>query len=120
MAAVRSALVVVDRDGVILLWADFAEELTGHAPAAVIGHSLDVIIPPDRRESHWRGFRAAMESGTARAEGKGASVQILCGDGSIRRFPARFTLVRDVLGRTVGAAAAIVEPQPDDPPLHEL
>jgi PAS domain S-box-containing protein len=120
VADVRSALVVVNREGVILLWAGDAEDLTGHTTGEVVGHSLDVIVPPQYRERHWRGFRAAMESGTARVEGAGASIPVLCGDGSIRRFPARFTLVRDARGRAVGAAAAVSESRPDDPPFYEL
>lgn len=120
MADIRSALLVVNREGVIVLWGGDAEGLTGHAPDQVVGHSLDVIVPPKYRERHWRGFRAAMESGTARAEGAGASIPVLCGDGSIRRFPARFTLVRDAWGRPVGAAAAVSESRPNDPPLYEL
>lgn len=116
----RSGMVLADRDGVILALTGDAEALTGHRPAAVVGQTLDVIVPPDYRERHWRGFRAAMETGTARAEGAGASIPVLCADGEVRRFPARFTLVRDASGRAVGAAAAIREPSADDPALFEL
>jgi len=116
----RRAMIVVDRDGVIVAFAGDAEALTGHPPAAVIGRDLDVIVPADYRDRHWAGFRSAMESGVARAEGMGAAIPLLCADGGIRRFPARFTLVRDAHGRAVGAAAAIVEPTADDPPFFEL
>ena len=113
-------MVLVDREGTIVAFADEAERLTGHRPDAVVGRSLDVVVPPDYRERHWRGFRAAMETGTARAEGAGASIPVLCADGEVRRFPARFTLVRDARGRPVGAAAALSEPRTDDPALFEL
>jgi PAS domain S-box-containing protein len=113
-------MIVVDRDGVIVAFVGDAEALTGHAPAAVVGRDLDVIVPTDYRDRHWAGFRAAMESGVARAEGLGAAIPVLCADGDTRRFPARFTLVRDAHDRAVGAAAAIVEPTADDPPFFEL
>ncbi|MCU4185961.1 PAS domain S-box protein [Acidiferrimicrobium sp. IK] len=116
----RQAMILVDRDGVIVAFAGDAEALTGHAPAPVVGRDLDVIVPPDYRERHWAGFRAAMQSGVARAEGMGAAIPVMCADGDTRRFPARFTLVRDARGRAVGAAAAIVEPAADDPPLFDL
>jgi PAS domain S-box-containing protein len=113
-------MIVADRDGVIVSLTGDAEALTGHPPAALVGRSLDVIVPPDYRDRHWAGFRAAMESGVARAEGMGAAIPVLCADRETRRFPARFTLVHDAHGRAVGAAAALVEPSGDDPPLFEL
>lgn len=116
----RTGMVVVDSEGTIRLWERDAEALTGHVGGQVIGQSLDVIVPTEYRDRHWTGFRSAMASGTARAEGAGASIPVLCGDGVVRRFPARFTLIRDAFGHPAGAAAVIVEPLPDEPPLFEL
>jgi PAS domain S-box-containing protein len=120
MAESRSGLVVANPDGVILLWAGDAEALTGHEAGAVVGHTLDVIVPPEYRERHWSGFGAAIATGTARAEGAAASIPVLCADGSLRRLPGRFTLLRDARGQAAGAAAVFVEPRSDDPPLFEL
>ena len=115
-----TALVVADADGVIRYWNDGAEALTGHPAAAAVGSSLDLIVPPDYRERHWAGFRAAMASGNARFEGAAANIPIVCADGIIRRWPGRFTLIRDARGMPAGAAAALVSPADADPVLFDL
>jgi PAS domain S-box-containing protein len=115
-----TALVVADADGVICYWNGGAEALTGHPAGAAVGRSLDLIVPTDYRERHWAGFRAAMASGNARFEGASASIPIRCADGAIRRWPGRFTLIRDARGRPAGAAAVLVTAAEGDPPLFDL
>jgi len=116
----RAALVIADTEGVICFWSDEAEALTGHSAAAIVGHSLDILVPPDYRPRHWAGFRAAMISGVSRFEGASARIPLLSADGTVRRWPGRFTLIRDARGRPAGAAAVFVPPADDDPPLVEL
>jgi PAS domain S-box-containing protein len=115
-----TALVIADVDGVIRYWNGGAEALTGHPPAVAVGSSLDLIVPPDYRERHWVGFRAAMASGNARFEGAAANIPILCADGIIRRWPGRFTMIRDARGTPAGAAAVLVTPADGDPALFDL
>jgi PAS domain S-box-containing protein len=115
-----TAMVVADTDGVICFWSQGAQELTGHPAATAVGHSLDLIVPPEYRERHWAGFRAAMAAGTARFEGAAANIPVLCADGAVRRWPGRFTLIRDARGRPAGAAAVLVPPAPGDPPRFDL
>ncbi|HTS95241.1 MAG TPA: PAS domain-containing protein [Streptosporangiaceae bacterium] len=114
------AVVVTDADGVIRYWSSGAEVLTGHAATAAVGQSLDLIVPPDYRARHWDGFRAAMASGQAKSEGAAANIPLVCADGLIRRWPGRFTLIRDARGRVAGAAAVLVTPADGDPPLFDL
>jgi PAS domain S-box-containing protein len=113
-------MIVVDRGGVIRYWSEDAERLTGHRAPDAVGQTLDLVVPPEYRPRHWAGFEAAMQTGTARAEGAAANIPVLCADGTIRRWPARFTLIRDARGRPAGAAAVMVEPLPDDPAFFEL
>lgn len=113
-------MIVIDRDGLIRYWSEDAERLTGHRSAEAVGQTLDLVVPPDYRQRHWAGFHAAMETGTARAEGAAANIPVLCADGTVRRWPARFTIIRDARGRPAGAAAVIVEPLPDDPAFFDL
>jgi PAS domain S-box-containing protein len=115
-----TALVVADADGMICYWNGGAEALTGHPAAAAVGRSLDLIVPPDYRQRHWAGFRAAMASGSARFEGAAASIPVLCADGAVRRWPGRFTLIRDARGVPAGAAAVLVTPAEGDPPRFDL
>ena len=85
-----------------------------------MGQPLDLIVPPEYRQRHWAGFRAAVASGTARFEGGCANIPVLCADGSVRRWPGRFTLLRDARGQPAGAAAVLVVPADGDPPLFDL
>jgi PAS domain S-box-containing protein len=114
------AVVLVDGGGVIRYWSEGAQSLTGHLAADVVGSPLDVIVPPAYRERHWAGFRAAMDSATARLEGASANLPVLCADGSIRRWPGRFSLIRDAHGGAAGAAAVLMTPVAGDPPLFDL
>lgn len=118
--ALVTAVVVVDVDGMICGWNDGATTLSGHAASDAVGRSLDLLVPPAYRERHWAGFRAAMASGTARLEGGAANIPILCADGSIQRWPGRFSLIRDARGRPAGAAAVLVTPAGDDPTFFDL
>jgi PAS domain S-box-containing protein len=115
-----TALVVADAAGVICCWDGGAEALTGHAAATALGRSLDLIVPPEYRQRHWNGFRAAMDSGRARFEGASANLPVLCADGMTRRWPARFSLIRDARGRPAGVAAVLVTPAEGDPQLPDL
>ena len=115
-----TALVVADADGMICYWSRGAEALTGHPAAAAVGSSLDLVVPTDYRQRHWSGFRAAMASGSARFEGASANIPVLCADGAVRRWPGRFTLIRDARGTPAGAAAVLVTPAGGDPPLFDL
>jgi len=115
-----TAVVVADADGMICYWNRGAEALTGHPAAAAVGSSLDLIVPPEYRPRHWAGFRAAMASGSARFEGASANIPVLCADGAVRRWPGRFTLIRDARGTPAGAAAVLVTPAEGDPPLFGL
>jgi len=115
-----AALVVTDTEGVICFWSEGAEALTGHSAEAVLGHTLDILVPPNYRGRHWAGFRAAMISGVSRFEGASARIPLVSADGTVRRWPGRFTLICDARGRPAGAAAVFATPADDDPPLFEL
>jgi PAS domain S-box-containing protein len=116
----EQAVVVVDRAGIIRHWNEAASALTGHPVGTVVGRSLDVIVPPQYRERHWDGFRAAMESGVSKFEGLSANVPFLQADGGVRRWPGRFTVLRDARGRPAGAAAVFVVPSENDPKFFDL
>jgi hypothetical protein len=52
--------------------------------------------------------------------GAAANIPIVCADGIIRRWPGRFTLIRDARGTPAGAAAVLVTPADGDPALFDL
>ncbi|MGA0601382.1 PAS domain-containing protein [Caulobacter sp. KR2-114] len=94
---------IADADGVIVFWNAAAERAFGHGAAAALGQTLDLIVPADFREAHWRGFRAAMQSGHAEVEGQATPFPAQQADGVIAERPGRLTLLRAPDGGAIGA-----------------
>jgi PAS domain S-box-containing protein len=101
------AVVVSDRNGVIVFWNRAAEAMFGHSAAEAMGQSLDLIIPERFRARHWAGYRAVMSSGVTRYGLELLAVPAVRSDG--RRISIEFSivLVRDPGGELIGAAAII-------------
>jgi len=99
------AVVLADADGIIRLFSPGAERLLGHDAKAAIGQTLDLIVPPDYRERHWRGFRAAVANGRPQYEDAAANIPVLCRDGTVVRFAGRLIFLRNGYGQPVGAMA---------------
>lgn len=96
------AVVVADASGVIQLWSRGAETLFGHAARDTVGRTLDLIVLEEFREAHWNGFRRAMASGVAGAEGQPVELPVNCASG-VSVFPGTFRLLRDASGAVIGA-----------------
>src|ERR1700728_1190410 len=96
------AVVIADAKGVIQLWSRGAETLFGHPARDAGGQSLDLIVPAEYREAHWNGFRRAMESGAAKAEGEAIELPVNCAAG-VMVFPGTFRLLRDRGNAVIGA-----------------
>jgi len=94
---------VADTDGVIVFWSASAAQAFGHGAEAAIGQTLDLIVPPDFRPAHWRGFRAAMQSREAAVEGLPTPFPVQYADGRIVERVGRLALVRSPGGGVIGA-----------------
>lgn len=99
------AIVLVDPNGVIRLWSGGAETMFGYAAADAIGQTLDLIVPPEYRDAHWNGFRRAIASGHASAEGTVGPFPALHATGDIIPRNGRLTLIR---APQTGVVAAVV------------
>jgi PAS domain S-box-containing protein len=106
------AVIYADRDGKIELWNRAAVALFGYEPAEALGRSIDLIVPERLREPHWRGFHAAMASGTLKLSGKPTLTRAQHKDGSRVYIQMSFALVKDGDDRPVGsvAVARVAEP----------
>jgi PAS domain S-box-containing protein len=84
-------ILICDPKGTIRYWNRGAERIFGHPPDAVVGASLDVIIPERLRARHWAGWNAAMSTGkTKYAEGQLLSVPAVHAAG--RRISIEFSI----------------------------
>ena len=101
------AIVVSDRNGIVVFWNRAAEAMFGYSAGEALGQTLDLIIPERFRARHWAGYRAVMSSGVTRYGQQLLAVPAIRKDG--RRISIEFSivLVRDPAGQLTGAAAII-------------
>ena len=102
----ESVVVVADPAGVIRFWSEGAEARFGWTSTQATGATLDLIVPAEHREAHWRGFRRAVENGKAGLDGQVAPFPASCAGGAVREIAGRLTLVRDPSGQTVAVVVA--------------
>lgn len=102
------ALVVSDVGGIIRHWNEGAERMFGFAMAEAVGRSLDIIIPENLRERHWRGYDETMRTGQSRyGAGDLLAVPAIRKDGA--RISVQFSIfaIPDADG-SITAVAAIM------------
>lgn len=99
------AMIYADREGKIRMWNRAAVALFGFEVAEALGDSIDIIVPERLREPHWRGFDAAMASGTLKLSGRPTLTRAQHKDGSRLYIEMSFALVKKADGRAVGSVA---------------
>lgn len=102
------AIILCDAEGVIRFWNRSAERIFGYPRRDAIGQSLDIIIPENLRERHWKGYAEMMRTGRSKyGEGDTLAVPALRADG--QRISIEFTVLplRDGEGSTQGIAAIL-------------
>ena len=99
------AMIFADGDGVIRVWNEAASRVFGHASEAALGQSLDLIIPEQFREAHWKGFDRALEDGRTKYEGKALPTRSVRADGETIYVELSFAIIRDDDGEVIGSLA---------------
>jgi PAS domain S-box-containing protein len=99
----QAAIVIADVTGVIRFWSPGAEKAFGHTAENAVGQTLDLIVPAEFRDAHWRGFHRAIVAGSAAAEGQPNQFPVLGADGNTRTTPGRLALLRAGDQRVIGA-----------------
>jgi len=102
---VADAIISADRSGVIVRWNRASSVLFGFSAAEALGRGLDMIIPEHLRGAHWKGFDAAIASGTMKLAGRPTLTRALHKDGHKLYVEMTFALVRDTDGSVVGSVA---------------
>ena len=106
LAGTSDAVVVSDREGLILYWNREAENLFGHASKDAVGRSLDLIIPEKHRHRHWEGYRRVM--GTGETAYRDRTLKVPSADKAGNPLSLEFSLVLlEKPGSRVEGAAAI-------------
>ena len=99
------AIIAADKEGIIRFWNPGAERIFGHASAAAIGQSLDIIIPERLRKRHWDGYRQVIASGKSRyGQGDILAVPGIRKDGSPVSLEFTIVPLRNGTGQLTGLA----------------
>ncbi|MFK5948765.1 MAG: response regulator, partial [Methylococcales bacterium] len=56
------AIITLNKKGLIILWNQGAENIFGYQAIEVIGHSIEIIIPPESQEKHRKGFNKLVKN----------------------------------------------------------
>ncbi|MEY9364118.1 PAS domain S-box-containing protein [Bradyrhizobium yuanmingense] len=102
---VADALIYSDRSGTITRWNRASTALFGFTADEALGQNLDLIIPEHLRAAHWKGFDAALASGTMKLAGKPTLTRALHKSGRKLYIEMTFALVRDNDGAVQGSVA---------------
>jgi PAS domain S-box-containing protein len=99
------ATIYTDRSGNIARWNSAATALFGFSLDEALGQNLDLIIPEHLRAAHWRGFDAAMTSGTMKLQGRPTLTRALHKSGRKLYVEMTFAIVKG--GATTEALGAV-------------
>ena len=111
MTEPAAALVFAEPSGVVRIWSSAAESLFGHRASDAIGQTLDLVVPPEYRERHWAGYRAAMTAADGNIDHLSFNIPALHRDGTVIRVTVRLLVIHDGRNRVSGAMAVFT---PDD------
>jgi PAS domain S-box-containing protein len=86
-------IIAMSHDGKITEFNPAAEHTFGYSRHQAIGQNLaDLIIPPDKRDAHWRGLARYLQSGNSPVLDRRLEVMAQRKDGS--QFPVEMTITR--------------------------
>jgi PAS domain S-box-containing protein len=100
------AVILAGSDGKIRLWNPGAEAVFGFTSAEVLGKSLDLIVPENLREAHWKGFHRAIAETHTKYERTALTVPANHKTKKTLYVDLTFNVAKDDSGRIVGAQAS--------------
>jgi len=103
---VADAVIYANRSGAIVRWNRASAALFGFSSEHALGQSLNLIIPEHLRASHWRGFNAAMKTGTTKLQGRPTLTRALHKSGRKLYVEMTFAIVKgDAKDEVLGSVA---------------
>lgn len=99
------AVIFAGTDGVIQVWNEAATAMFGFAASEAIGKDLNIIIPEQFQETHWKGFDRALEAGETKYKGRALPTKALRAGGETFYVELSFAIIKDASGKAIGALA---------------
>lgn len=101
------AVLLSDREGIIIYWNRGSELMFGHTAAEAVGQSLDLIIPENLRVRHWEGYKRVMITGESKYKTALLSSPGVRKDGSQISLEFSMVLLHGDAGEICGCASII-------------
>jgi PAS domain S-box-containing protein len=98
-------VIFADNDGNVVRWNAAAERIFGYTVEEAMGQRLDIIVPEQFREAHWRGYERALAAGETKYAGQALATRAMRNDGSQIYVELSFAIVKGAGGEVVGALA---------------
>ncbi|OAI38646.1 hypothetical protein AYO38_01920 [bacterium SCGC AG-212-C10] len=106
LAQSPDAIIFAGTDGMVAYWNAAATRIFGHSEADAMGQSLDIIIPEQFREAHWKAYDIALANGATKYGGRALATRATRQDGTTIYVELSFSIVRrDGIGEALGAMA---------------
>ncbi len=99
------AVIFAGTDGVIQLWNPAAEEMFGYSESDAIGKDLNIIIPEQFRDAHWKGYDRALEAGQTKYRGQSLPTRAINARGEPFYVELSFAIIHGADGEVIGALA---------------
>lgn len=99
------AVIFADPSGAVTYWNEAAGRVFGFRPDEAVGQRLDIIIPEQFREAHWRGFDRALRDGDTKYRGQVLPTRASRADGETIYVELSFAIVKGSDGKVQGALA---------------
>ncbi|HXF49702.1 MAG TPA: PAS domain S-box protein [Verrucomicrobiae bacterium] len=86
----HDAIVMANREGVIILWNKGAQAIFGYTPDEIMGRPLTLLMPERYHDAHQKGLHRFLQTGEARVIGKTVELHGVRKDGT--EFPLELSL----------------------------
>lgn len=100
------AMIFADIEGTIRVWNVAAERIFGFTKEDAVGSNLDIIVPENLRDAHWRGYKQAIQNGETKYVGKSLPTKSMHADGSVIYVELGFSIVLDSAKNVVGVLSS--------------
>lgn len=99
------AVIFAGNDGVIQTWNAAAAAMFGYSESEAIGQNLDIIVPDQFREAHWKGYDRALEAGESKYRGQSLPTRAQKANGEAFYVELSFAIIHGRDGAVIGALA---------------
>lgn len=99
------AVIFAGNDGIIQSWNAAAAAMFGYSEEEAIGKDLNIIIPEQFRDAHWKGYDRALEAGESKYRGQSLPTRAVNAKGEPFYVELSFAIVHDREGAVIGALA---------------